>query len=255
MHIHQGRADVFSAADGLSGDFAYPQFEDREGNIWVSTVEGLDRFRDLAVATLTKKQGLSRSLVGSILSDKNGSVWLASYGGLNRWNHGKISTPSTGGTKRDGKLNGSDPNSLFQDSKGRIWVSTLRELGYLDNGRFISIKRVPAGNVLSIAEDNASNLWMINEPLGLVRVSPQNDVRQIPWADLGHRDHASVLATGSYAWRVVDWFFWVASPISLMARSAHRTWRVTGLAPVASRTFSSIRTVFSGFPRRAGSAG
>ena len=104
VHIHQGRADVFSAADGLSGDFAYPQFEDREGNIWVSTVEGLDRFRDLAVATLTKKQGLSRSLVGSILSDKNGSVWLATYGGLNAWDHGKISTPSTGGTKRDGKL-------------------------------------------------------------------------------------------------------------------------------------------------------
>ena len=90
---------------------------------------------------------------------------------------------------------GSYPNSLFQDSKGRIWVATLRDLGYLVNGRFIFTKKVPAGNVLSIAEDNASNLWMINEPLGLVRVSPQNDVRQIPWADLGHRDHASVLAT------------------------------------------------------------
>jgi len=194
VHIHQGRADVFSAADGLSGDVARPEYEDREGNVWVYTVEGLDCFHERAIATLTKKQGLSRALVGSILSDKRGSVWLATYGGLNRWDHGHVSTPSTGGPKPDGKLDGSSPNSVFQDSKGRIWVSTLRELGYLENGRFISIKGVPAGNVLSIAEDTASNLWEINEPLGLLRISPQDDVRQIPWADLGHKDNASVLA-------------------------------------------------------------
>jgi signal transduction histidine kinase/ligand-binding sensor domain-containing protein len=194
VHIHQGRADVFSAADGLSGDAASPQFQDAEGDVWVTTVEGLDRFRDLVATTLTKKQGLSRSLVGSILSDKNGTVWLATFGGLNRWDHGQVSTPPTGDAKQEGKLDGSDPNSLFQESNGRIWVSTTRELGYLQNGRFIAIKGAPAGNVLSIAEDTASNLWVINEPLGLVRISPQNDVRQIPWADLGHKDHASVLA-------------------------------------------------------------
>ena len=28
VHIHQGRADVFPAADGLSGDFARPEYED-----------------------------------------------------------------------------------------------------------------------------------------------------------------------------------------------------------------------------------
>jgi signal transduction histidine kinase/ligand-binding sensor domain-containing protein len=194
VHIHERRTDAFSTVDGLSGENTYPQFEDREGNIWVSTVEGLDRFHDLAVATLTKKQGLSRALVGSILSDKNGSVWLATYGGLNRWDHGQISTPSTGGAKREGKLDGSDPNSLFQDSKGRIWVSTLRELGYLENGRFVSIKGIPDGSILSIAQDAAGNVWVINERAGLVRVSPQNDVREILWADLGHKDHASVLA-------------------------------------------------------------
>src|SRR5579864_1590468 len=194
VHIHEGRADVFSTVDGLSGDNTYPQFEDREGNIWLSTVEGIDRFRCLAVATLTKKQGLSTALVGSILSDKNGSVWLATYGGLNRWDHGQISTPSTGGAKKEGKLDGSNPNSLFQDSRGRIWVSTLSELGYLENGRFVTIQGVPDGSILSIAQDAGGNVWVINERAGLFRISPQNDVRQILWADLGHRDHASVLA-------------------------------------------------------------
>ena len=193
-HVHQGRTDVFSAVDGLSGDDIRNLFEDREGNIWVSTADGLDRFRDFAVATSSVKQGLSKSLVVSALADKDGSVWLATHAGLNRWDHGQITIPPTGSARRDGTLSKSNPNSLFQDDSGRIWVSTLRELGYLENGRFTSIKGVPGGNMLSITQDTAGNVWVANESVGLFRISPQNDVRQIPRSGLGHKDHASVLA-------------------------------------------------------------
>ena len=44
-------------------------FEDREGNIWVATSDGLDRFRDFAVPTISVKQGLS-----------NASRWVRSGG-------------------------------------------------------------------------------------------------------------------------------------------------------------------------------
>jgi PAS domain S-box-containing protein len=194
VHVHQGITSVLSQADGLSGDDVLTIFEDREGNIWVSTAEGLDRFRDYAVATLTVKQGLSGAVVGSVLADKDGSVWIATYGGLNRWNHGQITIPPTGSAKRDGKLNGSDPSSLFQDDRGRIWVSTNRDLGYLENGRFTRLPGVPGGQMLSMAQDTGGNLWVINEPVGLFRISPQNEVRRISWIELGHKDHASVLA-------------------------------------------------------------
>ena len=194
VHFHQGRTDLFSASDGLSGDDVQNLFEDREGNIWVSTLEGLDRFRDYAVATLTSKQGLSSDLVGSILADKDGRLWFATYGGLNRSDQGEITIPSTGSSKRDGKLNGSNPSSLFQDDQGRIWISTLRGLGYLENGRFNPIKGAPFGHVPSITQDTASNLWLVDETVGLVRMSPKSDIRQIPWADLGHSDHGTALA-------------------------------------------------------------
>ena len=160
----------------------------------MSTTEGLDRFREHAVVTLTAKQGLQTAVVGSVLSDKNGSVWLATLEGLERWDHGRITIPSTGGSKRDGKLNGGNPNSLFLDGRGRIWVSTFREIGYLENGRFISIKGVPEGWKLSITQDIAENVWVVSEQFGLSRISPKNDVLQIPWSSLGHKDNASVLA-------------------------------------------------------------
>jgi YXYXY domain-containing protein/two component regulator with propeller domain len=116
------------------------------------------------------------------------------YGGLNRWEHGQITIPDTGSAKRDGNLNGFYPSSLFQDDRGSIWASTPHQLGYLETGRFTSVKGVPGGQILSMTQDTARNVWVANEHVGLFRISPQDDVRQIPWPDLGHKDHASILA-------------------------------------------------------------
>ena len=193
VHLHQGRADAFLQADGLSGDDVLSVFEDHEGNIWISTTEGLDRFREYAVPTFGVKQGLSGSLVGSVLAAKDRSIWVATFGGLDRWDQEKITIPRTVGIKAVGTINRKDPCSLFQDDRGRIWISAVRELGYLENGLFTSIRGVPGGQMLSIAQDTASNVWVINEDAGLFRISPRNDVQQIPWSALGHKDHASVL--------------------------------------------------------------
>jgi len=194
LHIREGKTDVFSEKDGLSGDAVSAIFEDSEGNIWVSTLQGLDRFRDPAVATFSPKQGLSNAVVGSILADKSGSIWMGTYGGLNREDHGKITIPPTGGVTRNGELNGSAPTSLFEDHLGRLWVSTHRQLGTLENGRFNPVAGFPAGNVLSMAEDTQGNLWAANEDVGLMEIFQRDQVRKIPWSDLARHDWASVLA-------------------------------------------------------------
>lgn len=194
LHIHEGKTDVFSQKDGFSGDAVSAIFEDSEGSIWVSSLQGLDRFRDPAAATFSLKQGLSHALVGSILADKSGNVWMGTYGGLNREHHGKITIPATGGVTRNGDLNGSPPSSLLEDHLGRFWVSTLHQLGTLENGRFRPLAGFPAGHVLSMAEDTQENLWAANEDVGLIKIFPRGEVRKISWSDLGHKAHASVLA-------------------------------------------------------------
>src|SRR5262249_23505365 len=146
---------------------------------------GLDRFRDFAVATLTVNQGLSSAIAHSVLADRDGSVWLGANGGLNRWNKGQITIFGARTGKQDGKLNALVPNSLFQDDRGRIWVSRREGVGYIENDRFISISSVPGGNVLSIGEDTAGNLWIVNEGFGLFRLLRGSEVQQIPWTMLG----------------------------------------------------------------------
>src|ERR1700749_2238267 len=205
VHVHRGRTDFFASSDGLSGDGVTALFEDREGNIWVATINGLDRFRDFAVATLSVNEGLSNALVGSVLAATDGSVWLGTYGGLNRWHDGQLTIyreragrTTTGVSEIVGSgLPDKGVTSLFQDSRGRIWVATLSGIGYLENDRLIPRSGVHGKDILSIAEDTAGNLWIANEQSGLIHLLHGNEVQQIPWVTLGHKDHASTLAADS----------------------------------------------------------
>src|SRR6185369_10585525 len=73
-----------------SGSSVCALLEDREGSVWVATVDGLDRFREFAITTISVQQGLSSNGVGSILAARDGSLWLGTSEGLNRWNQGQI---------------------------------------------------------------------------------------------------------------------------------------------------------------------
>jgi signal transduction histidine kinase/ligand-binding sensor domain-containing protein len=190
VHVHQGRIDVFTSTDGFSGGYVNDLLEDREGNIWVVTDNGLDRFRDLTVTTFSVEQGLSNTIVGSVLASGDGSVWFGTNSALDRWNNGQFTTYD----KRAGKLTGQNPNSLFQNSRGRIWVSVQDGVGHLENGRFVPVGGIPGGTVHAFAEDKAGNLWIANQQLGLFHLLPGNMVEQVPWSRLGRKDHATALA-------------------------------------------------------------
>ena len=199
IHIHQGRTDVFSQLDGLSGDDIYDLFEDREGNIWVGTINGLDRFRELPVVTYSKNQGLSEIPWAGLIATREGSVWFATLNGLNRLNQAQVTVYGRRRAKAgvreiaDSGLPDEGVGSLFQDSRGRIWVSTLTGIGYMEHDRFIPAA-VPGGFVGSLTEDPSGNMWIANRDLGLFRLSPRNESQRIPWAAFRHKDPAVILA-------------------------------------------------------------
>jgi signal transduction histidine kinase/ligand-binding sensor domain-containing protein len=192
LHVHQGRTDVFGRLDGLTADFVASLFEDREGNIWVATTEGLDLFREFAVPTISGRQGLPDGS-SSVLAAKDGSVWVGSAQGLARLNNGQITIYSLPGAKAASVGVRPDLQSLTQDDHGRIWAFTDREVAYLATDRFIPVIPRPGGVVYSSAADDAGNLWASDQNQGLIRLRGESVVERVPWARLRLRDVATAL--------------------------------------------------------------
>jgi signal transduction histidine kinase/ligand-binding sensor domain-containing protein len=189
IHIHNGRTDVFRKSDGLSGDITCSLFEDREGNVWFASSQGLDRFRALPVTTISAKQGLSSDYTTSVLAAADGGIWVAAHDGLTRWKNGQ--------TTIFRKANGLPDDfieSLFQDDRGRIWVFTQHGLAYFTDGKFVAVNGVPSQEVHSITGDKAGNLWLSGGQ-GLSHMLDGRLVQHFPWSALGRRQQAKMIVS------------------------------------------------------------
>ena len=201
LHVHQGRTDWFSQTDGLSSDAIEDLFEDHEGNVWVGTNNGLDRFRNFPVTMIPVKQGLAYSYVESVLPSTDGSVWLGTRHGLDRWNDGRVTlyrkrNVPVLGTEReivDSGLPDDFQGSLYEDHRGRIWVFSRTGAAYLEDGRFIPVRGMPGGYAHAIAGDSSGNLWVAQDQ-ALFHLRRGGAIEQIPWASLGLQGLALALA-------------------------------------------------------------
>ena len=108
--------------------------------------------------------------------------------GLNRWTDGRITVYRKPNGLPDDLI-----ESLFQDYRGRIWVSTHGGVARFEDGRFTPISALPAGAVHSIAGDNAGNLWLADQYQGLFHLFEGSVVERIAWARLGRKDYAVAL--------------------------------------------------------------
>ena len=185
IHVGRGRADVFTKSDELSGNITSSLFEDREGNVWVATVGGLDRFRELPVTIISTKQGLSSDAVLSVLAATDGSIWIATRDGLTRRKVDQTTIFRTANGLPDNSV-----QSLFEDYRGRIWAFTNRGLAYLENDRFVAVKGVPSKEVYSITGDESGNLWLSGNN-GLTHLLDGRLVEHFPWSALGRQQQAT----------------------------------------------------------------
>ena len=187
MHVHQGRTDVFRRSDGLSGDVVFCLFEDREGNVWVATSGGMDRFRELPVTTLSVKQGLSSDTSSAVLAAQDGSIWVGSHDGLTRWKNGQSTILRNSSGLPDDSI-----ESLFQDPTGRVWVFTGRGPAYFKDGRFLPADAPRSGEVYCVSGDASGNLWL-SEHHALLHLRDGRLAEHFPWPDLGRHQQAKVV--------------------------------------------------------------
>ena len=221
VHIHQGKTDVFSESDGLSGDTVTGLLEDREGDVWAVTSNGVDRFREYAVPNISTKQGLSSTKSGAIVAAKDGSVWIATYNGLDRWKDGRISVVNRSGSTQDpNRISKRGPYSLFEDSERRIWLSMGQEFGFLANNRFVPVPDVHGGRITSITEASSGHLWLAKDDEGLLHLFQGRVVERFTWTALGHHDDGRVVAVDPSQHGI--WLGFSAGGVSYFADGAIR---------------------------------
>ncbi len=111
-------------------------FIDGNGDLWLGTFGGLGKFNienekfEYFISSKDGESGLSNDLIVKIQEDKDHNLWLGTFGGgLNKYN------PVSGEIKVFNENNGLPSNiiqSMEIDSKGYIWVSTMKGLARFD---------------------------------------------------------------------------------------------------------------------------
>ena len=136
MRLTNGRLQRFTSHDGLSGDMINALSEDREGNLWVGTATGIDRFRDPKVVHLTSRDGLSSDLVTAVFAARQGGAWVGTFGGgLNR-----VTADHTTRYLKDSGLPSTVILSLYEEPNGTLWVGTTAGLAHSSGDRFVQVR-------------------------------------------------------------------------------------------------------------------
>ena len=159
--IHGEVVDHFGRADGLSGDSVQKFLQDREGNVWITTSDGLDVFRDLRVANFTVREGLTSGYTGSVAVRRDGSVWSGNLGGLDFLAMGQT---SFNGIRKN--LRGRMVRAVFEDRTGNLWVGIDHGIYVYNRGRFKPVLNPiraadKTRSVSSLAEDSNGNIWAV----------------------------------------------------------------------------------------------
>jgi ligand-binding sensor domain-containing protein len=204
VHVRQGEPDFFTEADGLSGNNVFDVFEDREGNLWVSSTQGLDRFHELAVASFSTKEGVSFAAGAPVLTGRDGTVWFNTFNGVSslkeglltaygRRNPDDLATPPNRRVIVAG-LPAKSAGNLFEDSRGRIWVSMREGFGYLDGDRFTMVAPLVGGLGGAFGEDPRGDIWLSAQDDGLFHVRANGDISRTPWKAFGRNDPGTAIA-------------------------------------------------------------
>ena len=221
-----GRTRRFTTRDGLPDAFVRSLWIDHDGNVWAGTNLGLARLSGDRWVTLNDDDS-SRDLVRCLFEDREGDLWVGSNSGLTRFRD----TMFVAYGKSEG-LPSDEPNAVFQDHMGRIWV------GFHDSGlmllsggqrRVFTIRDgLPNNEIFSIHEAANGDL-LIGARGGMVRMHNGTFSTFVPRDPLARINVFDALEDSGG--RV-----WMATPGGLIEKTGDQTRIVIPGAPVLSNS-------------------
>lgn len=132
--------------------------QDRNGNFWFATWQGIMSYDGKQFTNHTLKSGLKRFHTFSVLEDSSGNLWFGSIGGGVYKYDGRTFTNFT---TEDG-LSNDDVLCMTEDNNGNVWFGTDDGVSRY-NGKsftnFTTLDGMGGHSVNSIIQDNDGTLW------------------------------------------------------------------------------------------------
>ena len=144
--------------------------QDRKGNIWLATWEGIIRYdavpsgrQGKTFTNYTNKEGLRRFHVFTILEDSKGIIWFGTIGaGVYRYDPSAGQAAFTNITTEDGLAHNS-LGCIYEDKKGNIWFGTQGGASRYDGNSFSNFTTKDGlcnNDINAIIEDKNGKLWI-----------------------------------------------------------------------------------------------
>ncbi|HEX3435711.1 MAG TPA: two-component regulator propeller domain-containing protein [Pseudacidobacterium sp.] len=153
-----GRFAPLTGAASLSSRVALALADDKQGNLWVGTPDGLNRIDGNHTSVFTSADGLADDFVRSLYTDHGGALWIGTRRGLSRYRDGSFTSYSA----MDGL--GSDlVGAITEDADGSLWIGTLGGLTHLADGRFTNYttqQGLSSNIITALYQDSAGTLWI-----------------------------------------------------------------------------------------------
>ena len=174
----QGKLTQLSPKDGLVDHRVREVLEDRQGDLWFVTENGLSQYDGVQFENYNARDGLSPGAhLNALFEDPTGLFWVGGRYGLNRFHPDSLAQTGQAGvlfTSKDGLLS-DNIDMITQDAKGNIWIGTdggLNRYVSLDyKNTFVAYTEeegVPHNSINALAQDIQGNLWIATR-LGLYR--------------------------------------------------------------------------------------
>jgi signal transduction histidine kinase/ligand-binding sensor domain-containing protein len=155
LHL-EDTADAFTDANGLTSRIVFALLADREGNVWVGTTHGLDRFSEPSLkAPLQSAENLKfipRIVVAGVApADDAGGVWITNgVDAVVRYQAGRMSPP----------IIRQKVETLLRVADGTVWFAGQKALWRERQGHLESVAPPgPDQNTQALAEDGSGGLW------------------------------------------------------------------------------------------------
>jgi ligand-binding sensor domain-containing protein len=151
----------YDTLSGLSSNFIWTLFQDKDGNIWAGTEGGgVNKYDGHDWTSYTVFDGLASNSVYAVAQDNDGDMWFCAGGGINWLVDGQIYyRDSIGGIPIK-------PIRILHDSQQRMWVGTLdsglvifsgNDYSYLTH---LSFENEQLDSIMALTEDNSGTVWI-----------------------------------------------------------------------------------------------